>query len=270
MQDNDVVTLTEQNDASEIQDAVKEVTLSDTTAEPTPQPQEEYANVTEFVRAKLIEKRKAGENLTLKDRKIAICKEIQAEAQKRFGSCSYQLVLQEVPKAIKANISEANNTVTTEGNSIIKKPVQTVKRPERKIITEEKTDESANMTKKLSPQAKLELLAKMQQEGQNLEAMMIQFTLDDAAEFLSFLGCPKPKAKKLAALAQRIAYYNEIQRASGNADKTIEISERIMRYAIYLGIASTFLTPLVNKFFGQKKTDEPETSEKPLVEIRTK
>lgn len=222
----------------------------------------EIKTTKEYAIEKLTAKMNEGFDLSDKSERSRICHEIANEIGNITGSCSYQAVAKEVPKVLKAKkeIKKEPEISNLEGNSIIKKGIVKTNRPDRKIITE-----SGDET-----QSKEELLKKfmeMEKSGDDsFEALSIQFALEDVSFLFESLGLPKPQVKKLKQRAKQIASYNNLQRSKGNHQNVIEVSDKVLKYAIYLGLFSTFAQPIIQKYFpkSDKSKSGIETTEKSL------
>lgn len=225
--------------------------------------EENTKSIKELAREKLQQKLDTGFDLAEKDEKSRICHEIANEISNITGSCSYQAVAKEVKYVLKAKKQEKSEpeTRTVEGNTIIKKGIDKVNRPARKIVDE--STESPEQTQE-------ELFAKFQElqknNGDSFEALSIKFALEDVSFLISALGLPKPQTKLLEQRAKQIASYNNLQRSKGNHENVIEVSDKILRYAIYLGLLSTFAQPIIKKYFpkNSKSKSGIETKNKSL------
>lgn len=236
----------------------------------TTQPEAEPKTTKELAREKLTAKLEQGIDLSNKEEKARICHEIANEIQNKIGSCSYQAVAKEVPFVLKAKkeIKTEPEMKTVEGNTIIKKGVNKLDRPAKKIIDETNTTEEKPI---LTPEQLALIQMKFNSNGpETFEETTIKFALEDVGFFISSLGLPKPQMKMLKQRAKQIAQYNELQRAKGNDENVIEIGDRLLKYAIYFGVASTFFQPIVSKYFpsgkiGTKNNTGIETKSESLI-----
>ena len=256
----------------EIQDnSIEESELTEEQTEnleniPTEGIQEEPKSIKELARDKLREKIDEGYDLANKTEKARICHEIADDISNILGSCSYDAVAKEVRFVLKAKKKEESKTTddtkTVDGHSIKTKKTSKLKRPKR-----EETEVDPNTLNEFEQKALI--LKQMQESGESAEEMMISFTLQDVSFFIEALGLPKPQIKKLKARAKQITMFNEIQRVKGTPENVISISDSILKPLMMLGIATTFLEPVVKKYFPQdtkksKSTNGIEVEDKSL------
>ena len=229
------------------------------------EPEKEPKTTKELAREKLTAKLDAGYDLSDKNVKARICHELAEEIRNEVGSCSYQAVAKEVNFVLKAKKEPKTEPEISNkgGNSIIKKNVEKLNRPPKKIINESENTESQVET----PEEIFKKFNELQNQSDNsFEALSIKFALEDVSFLISALGLPKPQTKMLEQRAKQIASYNNLQRSKGNHENVIEVSDKILRYAIYLGLFSTFAQPIIKKYFPKdsKSKDGIETKNKSL------